>query len=352
MPSLRTLLSDKARLAMGSDSETPYQSMLEKGLIYFFTPGRQGSTSFLNESQCFCWNSPGCGTAIIEIWGASGSGASMCCCGAGLPGNPGAYSRKTVEVFPGSFVCGCTGMSCGNATSVCTSGGLSGQSFRGCSEGTGICWCTCSGSASCMCAMGGRGGWSRCMDGGAGPYCCFGALGFCISRPNLGITMSNNCGIVCHYCDNGGSPPEWIALAYGGDVNCCGGFSCMTFYCCQPSRPCSWNYHVRTSAGIISEDGVVLTFQGEEDQHHSNSSGGGFHQLLYTLNAAARSPSMGHGMAACWSGHRSCGCYETHGCQPFLPYGVPGTPPSPCSGVRDHAIRGGHGAVRIQYIGT
>ena len=342
MPSLRTLLSEKARLAMGSDSETAYQSMLEKGLIYFFTPGRQGTDNFVNEARCFCWNSPGCGTAVIEIWGAAGSGALMCCCGTGLPGNPGAYSRKTIEVFSGSFVCGCTGMSCGNSSTL---------NFRGCSEGTGICWSTCSGSAGCMCTMGGRGGISCCMDGGR-PFCCYLSMGLCASRPNIGITMSDACGIVCNYCNNGGSPPEWIALAYGGDVNCCGGFSCMTFYCCFPSRPCSWNYHVRTSAGIISEDGVVLTFQGEEDTHYSNSSGGGHGQLQYTLNAAARSPSAGHPMTSCWNGSRACGCYEQHGCQNLLPYGVPGTPPSPCSGVRDHAIRGGHGAVRIQYIGT
>jgi len=340
MPSLRTLLSDKARLARGSDSEFAYQSMLEKGQIYFYTPGTQ---SYSGASQCFCWISRGCGTAIVEIWGASGSGALMCCCGAGLPGNPGAYSRRTIEVFPGSYVCGFAGMSCGNSSTLC---------FRGCSESTGICWCTCSGSNNCMCAMGGRGGFSQCMDGGAGPYCCFGAQGFCISNPSTGITLGAACGTVCNYCNNGGNPPSWIALAYGGEVNCCGGFSCMTFYCCQPSRPCSWNYHIRTSAGIISENGVVLTFQGEEDTHYANSSGGGIGQLLYTLNSAARSPSAGHFMAACWSGHRACGCYETHGCQPFLPYGVPGTPPSPCASVRDHAVRGGHGAVRIQYIGT
>jgi hypothetical protein len=28
------------------------------------------------------------------MWGAAGSGAEMCCCGGGIPGNPGGYARK------------------------------------------------------------------------------------------------------------------------------------------------------------------------------------------------------------------------------------------------------------------
>lgn len=340
MPSLRTLLEQKARRARGSDTEFAYQSMLEKGIIWFYTPGTMNHQGAV---QCFCWNPPGCGTAIIEIWGASGSGGLMCCCGAGVPGNPGAYSRRSIQVFPGSFVCGFTGMSCGNVGALC---------FRGCSEFSGVCWCTCTGSAGCLCAMGGRGGYSQCMDAANGPYCCLLQLGLCGNIPTGPVSFSPNCGTVCNYCNNGGNPPDWIARAFGGEVNCCGGFSCITFYCCQPSRPCTWHYHIQTSAGIISENGAVLTFQGEQETHNSQNSGGGLHQLIHTLNAASRSPAQGAPMAACWVNSRACGCYETHGCMPYLPYGVPGTPASPCSNVRDHAARGGHGAVRIQYLGS
>jgi len=343
MPSLRTLLTDKARRATGSDSEPSYQSMLERGKIFFYTPGGQQRTGV--ETQNFCWISQGCGNAVIEVWGAAGSGAALACCGAGLPGNPGAYARRTIEVFPGSFICGFAGMSCGNAGTFC---------FRGCSEFSALCWCTCSGCSGCMCTMGGRGGTSCCMDGGAGPYCCFGSQGYCITsaNPAYASAFAPNCGTVCNYCNNGGNPPDWMALAYGGDVNCCGGFSCMTFTCCQPSRPCTWHYHVRTSAGIFSEDGVVLTFLGETETHQKQGSGSDIPQMLYALNAAARSPSTGHHLSSCWNGSRICGCYFTHGCQPYLPYGVPGIPANTCAGFCDSGIRGGHGAVRIQFLGT
>ena len=49
------------------------------------------------------------GTAIIEVWGAGGSGARMCCCGDGLTGNAGAYVKKTITVETGDTMTGCTG---------------------------------------------------------------------------------------------------------------------------------------------------------------------------------------------------------------------------------------------------
>ena len=33
------------------------------------------------------------GEATIEMWGAGGSGARMCCCGGGIPGNAAGYSK-------------------------------------------------------------------------------------------------------------------------------------------------------------------------------------------------------------------------------------------------------------------
>ncbi len=63
---------------------------LEVGRLFYFTPASE-------HSQChkFTYCSPGNGCLRVEIWGAGGSGAKMCCCGNGLPGNSGAYSKTT-----------------------------------------------------------------------------------------------------------------------------------------------------------------------------------------------------------------------------------------------------------------
>ena len=50
------------------------------------------------------------GTAHIEIWGAGGSGARMCCCGDGLLGNAGGYAYKKITVEADDTLTGCTGM--------------------------------------------------------------------------------------------------------------------------------------------------------------------------------------------------------------------------------------------------
>ena len=88
---------------------------LETGKIYVFTPG----TMYTNFCTGFCWNPPGTGTAVIEAWGAGGSGAQMCCCGGGTPGNAGAYSRRTIQVTATDFVRGTIGNSCGNSSALC-----------------------------------------------------------------------------------------------------------------------------------------------------------------------------------------------------------------------------------------
>ena len=98
---------------------------LERGRIHVFTPGN----NYTNYS--ICWRAPAKGTAVVEIWGAGGSGAKMCCCGGGLPGNAGAYSKRTIQVNTNCFICGSVGFSCGNSDSLC---------FRGCSDPTQICW--------------------------------------------------------------------------------------------------------------------------------------------------------------------------------------------------------------------
>ncbi len=75
---------------------------LEKGKVFAYSSG----TEYTNFLSGVCWVAPGTGRAIIDIWGAGGSGAKMCCCGHGIPGNPGAWSRKCICVVAGCIICG------------------------------------------------------------------------------------------------------------------------------------------------------------------------------------------------------------------------------------------------------
>ena len=56
----------------------------------------------------------------------------MCCCGDGLPGNAGAYVKKSITVAAGDTMTGQTGHSC-YAHDLC---------FSGCSEQSEVCWIT------------------------------------------------------------------------------------------------------------------------------------------------------------------------------------------------------------------
>jgi len=307
---------------------------IEKGKIFVFTPGNQNLAS----DDAFCWQAPGAGTVVVEAWGASGSGARMCCCGAGIPGNPGAYSKKTLTVSEGSFVCGSIGLSC------CDLGnGEADLCFRGCSQPTEICYSAT--ETGCICAMGGRGGFSLCTtdNGTSSPYCCFVECGYSHT-----VFDNSKCGLICNYDES----EDWIAYAYGGDINCKGGFSCTSFYCQCGTRPCAYTQHIATSPGIYSLDGAVVSFSADQDNGMHDWSGGFLPQLQYAVNAISRRPNQGTHFYSCWAVTSACGCYDFHGRTPYVPYGIPGTPPSPCSGMRDHAAMGGHGAVRIKFIGS
>ena len=67
------------------------ETNLEKGRIHQYAsfPSRQ-----MNQMSMFVGLQSPAGTATIEIWGAGGSGAEMCCCGFGIAGNRGAYSKS------------------------------------------------------------------------------------------------------------------------------------------------------------------------------------------------------------------------------------------------------------------
>jgi hypothetical protein len=393
--------------------ELAWEDNLEKGRIWVYSDGNMYS-AFCNG---FCWKPPGCGKAIIEIWGASGSGAQMCCCGVGLPGNPAAYVKKCICVCPSNYVCGYVGRSCNNSSALC---------FRGCSEATCVCWygcapnpvweggiapnrqesfrgnnpwgwgqgggnpmsgdffgsagggvqfeggqcgryggnCSCAGwgicaavgaTNGCLCAQGGRGGISYCIDDKS-PYSCFITNAWCGSKTSTQHNMCDisrsACGMICNW-----NPSDWPgsasfqACGYGGDINCCGGFSCVSWQGCLPMCTCMFQYHITTSPGTFANDGGSYTYTTENDSPMVNWSGSTKPHHLNGLTSLSRQP--GHLVnIRCWRSDRACGCYEMEGCMHYVPYGVPGAAPHPCPGVRDHAMRGGMGMVRIKYIPT
>lgn len=322
MASLSTILQNKSR-----DIEFQ-ETNIEKGEIYYFNPGTVASSI----SPTFSWTAPSNGVVVVEIWGAGGSGGRMCCCGAGIPGNPGAYARKQIVVTSADTITGTLGRSCGNNQLTC----------RGRSENTCICYVTTSLNGT-VCAQGGIGGTAFCGGNGNPHYCCFTANSFCGNQTGF----SAGCGIVCNY-----RTAADIATASGGDVNCSGGFSCTSFYHCNSCCNCSQYQHVKTSPGVFSTDGGVITFRYDADSGYSNPSGSNYHPFINALNALSRQPSMGQPASFCWAGAKACACYEHHGCFPYLPHGVPGTSSMPCDNVRDDGLRGGHGAVRIKFIGS
>jgi hypothetical protein len=305
---------------------------LEKGQIYSFSPATE-YTKFLTG---FCWIACSTGKVILDVWGAGGSGARMCCCGGGLPGNPGAWSRKCICVVAGCFICGDIGTSCNNASALC---------FRGCSEATQVCWfgVNRNGGAAvngCICAEGGRGGTTFCNPSGT-LICCFIASNFCATLTGAG------CGIVCNY---GSGTAQCCAASYGGDINKYGGFSCTTMDTCYSNCPCSTKYHLAIPPGMFACDGGVVTYMTEGDNGFSEWSGMGVFQSIHTINVASRSPARGIMWQQCWNSTRSCGCYDTQGCFPLMPPAFGGVPAQPCGDVRDNGTKGGQGLVRITFI--
>jgi hypothetical protein len=317
---------------LGKLSEsTSVETNLEQGQVYAYTQGTQSSPFHIGiEFRHFT----ACGTAEIEVWGASGSGSRMCCCGIGLPGNPGAYSKKVVRVNPSSFLCFQTGMSCGNASTLC---------MRGCSEATCMTLCTLdannNNTCSCICAQGGMAGQSYCTES-CSVMCRYMSCNNCATQ--IG---SAGCGIICNY----GTSYSWIPSAYGGDINCSGGFSCLTFLACNSCCICYATAHVTTSAGVFSLRPQQFEYKYEPngDKSQWNNS---VDQYFRSLGAMTKSPVTAMPMSKCYSSNQYCGCYEYQGCNVMVAPGIPGHGGTPCSSVRDHGMRGGHGGVKIKFI--
>lgn len=317
--SLRTL-SQKSTIALTTETN------LERGRIFTFTAGT--STALIPYPGCFCWNAPTNGTVVVEIWGAAGSSGSSCCCGYGLPGNPGAYARKCFTVTSSCYITGCIGVACRNLST-----------FRGCSCNTALCWFG-SGTAGCMCAQGGAGGRTICHSSNS-IFCCFVSGGAC------NTVVGTGCGFICNHCSGG-----LIACAFGGDINCCGAISCVYFGHCNSCCICCHTHYVKTSPGTFGCLGSTLAFNVDFNTYGVGSSGIAHQPMASALNSISRTPGT-LPYASCWSGQSACACYQAYGCTTFWGLGVPGGPTGPgVQSVIDYGNTGSGGVVRIQFIAS
>lgn len=318
MADLATLLQDRNKdYLRGSEN-------LRGGNVWYFT-----HTDHYNGRCQFCWISPGDGTALVELWGASGSGARQCCCGhaSGPAGNPGAYSRKLVRVCATSYVCGWVG--CAQPADTL------------CYAGRSNCSVACifqSGDNGTMIAQGGFGGYTRCSTS-TPMYCCLRAAGFC------GTLFGTACGIICNI---GGPNGATLATASGGDCNISGGFSCVRYWCCHVNAwGCANEQDVSISPGIHSSRGPVCLRFGR-NQAPINAGNGGTTGRAEANIALSGLAGVTPQFDMCWSGNRECGCYEVTGCMLGM-VGMPGTSGTPCASVRAMGTRGGQGAVKITF---
>lgn len=306
-------------------SETKETNMLP-GDVSVYT------NTLCNQGRTINWQAPSAGTVVIEVWGASGSGSRMCCCGSSVPGNPGAYAKKTITVAAGNTITGVVGDSCGNASTL---------GYRGRSESSGVCWITADGNG-CICAEGGFGGRSFCNAGTTSIACCALTLGYC------GTIVSTGCGIICNFA----GPDNIVsAQAYGGDKNCSGGISLACFFACSSASTGSFRFIPAISPGIFSTDTSYMNVQECAGNTVSNCYETG---PTYILAVGSLGRVLGNNARLYEAANSAkwCGCYEQTGCEYFLPPGVPGSGGQPCASVRDSGLRGGSGAVRIRFIGT
>ena len=309
-------------------SPAPTENNLEQGKMFAYSTVADYNTF----GGCHCWIAPSAGTVELEVIGAGGSGSRMCCCSSTLPGNSGAYvKRSNMAVDTGCWICMHAGKSCRNG-SLCN---------RGCSEPGQVCWQS-AGTNGCICAEGGRSGTSFCSTGTA-RWCCMSANGFCSTQ------YGSYCGLICNHC-----PGAWCACAYGGDSgqNKMGNISCSTYWHCYPNCNCSTTDHVAIPPGYHAADGGVVTYQNEESNGYSEWSGMGFSGYIQALNSMSRMPNTGHSWTECWDGNRICGCYDTQGCTMYVPHGHGGPAAKPCSGVRDNGWAGGDAIIKIRFVAT
>lgn len=323
MASLSALLTTRAA--------TPIENNLEEGEIFFY-----GHSVQHDACRTFCFCAPANGRAIIEAVGPGGSSGCARCCGGGLGGNSGAYSKKTIDMDQGNYICGCLGKPCNNG----------GSCWRGCSAPTHVCWTTATNDG-CMCAEGGMGGTSICGTTTAMSR-CFRCNGWCWTA--CGFDGQPECAIVCNWGQ--GASRTWMPKGYGGDVNKCGLIGCVTFYMCNSGSdmiPCHMVHHVPLAPGFhYAEEGALISYTPTWDDGLTTRNGSSKTNFIIALQGASRSPD-GSPFNSCWQS-RFYGCYESQGCGHWLPFGTGGTPISTCCNQRNTGTFAGAGAVRIKFL--
>jgi hypothetical protein len=273
MADLRTLLNQRS-----IDTDT----MFTAGAPAVFTPWR-------NAGQSFCWKSPGTGSAIIEIWGAGGGGGGGQCCGSGIPGNSGAYSRAVVSVNGSGYVCGVT------------SGTLASASCNGCRGGcTHVAVAPTGTITRCLVAQGGFGGFWMCNASNA-IYCCFLASGRC------GTLTGTGCGFICNIgVVTTGQGTVVAACACGGDINIAGGISCTEWCACAGDTPVAGRHYHSFPAGFITNrPGHALACYCQTGSSYTR--GEAAFELAYRAVAGNATPSTF--FLACCGSFIDCGCF-------------------------------------------
>ena len=365
MATLSSLLSSKSILTASS-----VETNLEAGRVWGYSPQNHNETPpCMKFYGCQITNDASfVGTVEVEVWGPGGrSNGCSCCCGGGVGGNPGAYMSFKIPMTKKGFIYMMGGRSCSSGAH-CHCGG----------QGNAVCLQICSGcvdstctyACACACVQSGLGGRNQCINGGS-MMCCLGSTGACIT-PNvdyLGNAVGDGCGMVCNvgnsnnwpsaanlpyacYCDYATGSASSKASITG--VKCCNSDitrAAKTFY--GHCNPAEWNYHrqiISTAPMRYSTCGaeMVLGFSHTDGTTQNPSS---FTNMDAAVQGITRSPTSGHRSMACWASIRSCGCYEETGCTPFWPIAMPAPFEFPCSGVRTHGYTGGHGAMRIKYLG-
>ena len=297
---------------------------IEDGSIWLKT-GSFGGNAGVTQ---FCWQAPGSGTAIIETWGAGGGVSSGCCCGTAIAGNPGAYTKKTVEVEVGSRVCGNIGVSCNGPADICTP-------RKSTATQTVICSVT---GCSCMCASGGMGGRWQCSVSNS-MFCCIQSE---FSYPGT-QQGGSECGWICNTCCN--------ACAYGGDVNHNGGFSCTYFGCSGSAVPPSCScYAIPYAPGLVSTEGGTVVFNGSSCGSAATSCYSNPNNLSTALRSISNQ-SLGYAETSrCWA-INFCACRDETGCTPSTPASFPALGGAVIGGQQFKGGHGGPGMVKIRFIG-
>lgn len=306
---------------------------LAAGQIFYFTHTNVSGT--INYTPCtYTWVSPGTGVAVIELWGAGGTGGRMCCChSGGVPGNPGAYSKITVGVTAASCVCGWVGCSPTGST-LCYAG------RSGCSV---ACLFQTTNNAT-VTATGGWGGYIMCTTASNNMYCCMAAAGFCNTLATCLQPLGGNfCGLICNLR---GPNLACAAPAFGGDFNLEGGISCARYWDCCQYHKCNIEQTVALPHGMISNRCCAPCHRFFRSEFPGfGIANNGYSELSTALGNFTG--NFGH-RNQCWNGNQPCGCYEFDACR-FNAAAVPGLTGIPCPGVRSNGHKGGHGAIKVTF---